>query len=104
VAFDDSEVALHILDALHADTAIVARGKSTVRTASASCAWSWEQSGPHRHRQRRHCGGERIGTVTLWGSDQEIRDELHRDLMVLACVIALSLASACSPREALQVS
>ena len=91
VAFDDSEVALHILDALHADTAIVAaeidraNGERFVRVELGT------KPGHIVVVSEDIVVGERIGTVTLWGSDQEIRDELHRDLMVLACVIALSL-------------
>ncbi|MEJ1965278.1 MAG: HAMP domain-containing protein [Gammaproteobacteria bacterium] len=91
VAFDDSEVALHILDALHADTAIVA---AEIARADGERFVRVELAAKPNHIvvvSADIVAGERIGKVTLWGSDQEIRDALHRDLLVLVCVIALSL-------------
>ncbi len=46
--------------------------------------------------------GERIGRVTLWGTDQELHDELSRNLVVLAAcghrLLSSASASACACR------
>jgi signal transduction histidine kinase/CheY-like chemotaxis protein len=102
LSFEDAQVATHILEALKADTAVVAA--------------EIEDSDGHRFvhvnlgKRPGHILvvsediilGERIGRVTLWGTDQELHDELSRNLVVLACVIALSLAIGLLAAQGLQ--
>ena len=102
LSFDDAEVATQILEALRADTAIV----------SAEVERADGQRFVHVNLRQRPghilvvtediIVGERIGRVTLWGTDQELHDELKRNLVVLACVIALSLAIGLLAAQGLQ--
>ena len=102
LSFEDAQVATHILEALKADTAIVA---AEIEKADG-------QRFVHVNLRQRPghilvvsediVVGERIGRVTLWGTDQELHDELSRNLVVLACVIALSLAIGLLAAQGLQ--
>ena len=102
LSFDDVEVATHILEALRADTAIV----------SAEIERADGQRFVHVNLRQRPghilvvsediVVGERVGRVTLWGTDQELHDALKRNLVVLACVIALSLAIGLLAAQGLQ--
>ncbi|MEJ0035147.1 MAG: response regulator, partial [Gammaproteobacteria bacterium] len=102
LSFEDAEVAAQILEALHADTAIVA---AEIERADG-------QRFVHVNLRQRPghilvvnedvVVGDRIGRVTLWGTDQELHDELGRNLVVLACVIALSLGIGLLAAQGLQ--
>jgi two-component system, sensor histidine kinase and response regulator len=91
VAFSDIDVARHILDSLKADPAIVyaeivlADGHPFVSRVLL----------PNRqrtlHADADIVAGERIGRVTVWGTDHDLMVDLRRDLFALACVILASL-------------
>ena len=102
LAFDDTEVATHILDALRADSAVVA---ASIERASGEQFVRVELAPVPAYEMRASADivvGERIGQVTLWGSDHELRAKLKRDLIVLASVIAASLALALIAASRLQ--
>ena len=102
LSFDDVEVATHILEALRADNAII----------SAEIEHADGQRFVHVNLRQRPghilvvdediVVGERIGRLTLWGTDQELHDELSRNLVVLACVIVLSLGIGLLAAQGLQ--
>jgi signal transduction histidine kinase/DNA-binding response OmpR family regulator len=91
LSFDDVEVATHILEALRADGAIVSAEIERANGQRFVHVDLRQRPGHILVVSEDIVVGERIGRVTLWGSDEELHDELSRNLVVLACVIALSL-------------
>jgi signal transduction histidine kinase/DNA-binding response OmpR family regulator len=91
LSFEDAQVATHILEALKADTAIVAAEIEEADGQRFVHVDLRQRPGHILVVSEDIVVGERIGRVTLWGTDQELHDELSRNLVVLACVTALSL-------------
>ncbi|HTU57071.1 MAG TPA: histidine kinase dimerization/phospho-acceptor domain-containing protein, partial [Polyangiales bacterium] len=91
LSFDDVDVATHILQALRADRAIVAAEIEHADGTRFVHVNLRQRPGHVLVVSADVVVDERIGSVTLWGTDQELHDELWRDLLVLGCVIVLSL-------------
>jgi signal transduction histidine kinase/CheY-like chemotaxis protein len=103
LSFDDADVATHTLQALKADTAIVAA--EIERTDGTRFVHVDLRPRPGHIiavSEDVVVVGERIGRVTLWGTDQELHEELSRNLVVYACGIALSLGIGLLAAERLQ--
>jgi len=102
VAFDDVEVATEILNSFRADHAIVA---AEIDRANGERFVRLELS-PARDGLVKATAdivaGERIGRLTVWATDEELKTELHRDLAVLFGVIGASLAIALFATAGLQ--
>jgi two-component system, sensor histidine kinase and response regulator len=102
IAFDDQEVATHILNSFRADPAIIA---AEIERANSERFVRLELTPARSHTIVATAdifAGERIGRVTLWASDEELQTELHRDLAVLFGVIVASLALALLATSGLQ--
>ena len=102
LSFDDAEVAANILEALRADTAIVAAEIDRADGQRFVHVNLRQRPGHIVVVSEDVVVGERIGRVTLWGTDEELHDELSRNLVVLACVTALSLAIGLLAAQGLQ--
>jgi signal transduction histidine kinase/DNA-binding response OmpR family regulator len=96
------DVATHILLALRADTAILAAEIDRADGRRFVHVNLRQRSGHIVVVTEDVVVGDRIGSVTLWGTDEELHDELSRNLVVLACVTALSLAIGLLAAQALQ--
>jgi two-component system, sensor histidine kinase and response regulator len=102
LSFDDVEVATHILESMRADSAIVAAEIDRANGQRFVHVDLRQRPGHILVVSEDVLVGERIGRVTLWGTDQELHDELSRNLVVLACVIALSLGIGLLAAQGLQ--
>jgi signal transduction histidine kinase/DNA-binding response OmpR family regulator len=102
LSFDDVEVATHILESMRADSAIVAAEIDRANGQRFAHVDLRERPGHMLVVSEDVVIGERIGQLTLWGTDEELHDELRRNLAVLACVIALSLGIGLLTAQGLQ--
>jgi signal transduction histidine kinase/DNA-binding response OmpR family regulator len=102
LAFDDSNVATQILEAFRADNAIVAAQIERADGQRFVHVDLGQRPGHILVVTADIVVGERIGRVTLWGTDQELHDEFIRNMVVFACAIGLSLAIALIAAQGLQ--